>query len=67
MSIYVLPVRQDGRYFMTSVIGSVVDQQKDVSLFLDDTGEPAAQQGDSSRLKNNSTQTWIISFTSSAF
>ena len=38
MSIYVLPVRQDGRYFMTSVIGSVVDQQKDVSLILDETG-----------------------------
>ena len=32
--------------------GSVVDQQKDVSLFLDETGEPAAQQRDSSRLKN---------------
>ena len=31
--------------------GSVIDQQKDVSLFLDETGEPAAQQRDSSRLK----------------
>ena len=31
--------------------GSGVDRQKDVSLFLDETGLPAAQQRDSSRLK----------------
>ena len=36
-------------------LGLVVDQEKDVSLFLDGTGEPAAQQGDSSRLKNKDT------------
>ena len=33
-------------------LGLVVDQEKNVSLFLDGTGEPAAQQRDSSRLKN---------------
>ena len=35
--------------------GSVVDQQKDVSLFLDETGEPALQQQDLSCLKNKDT------------
>ena len=32
--------------------GSDIDQQKDVFLFLDETGEPVAQQRDSSPLKN---------------
>ena len=36
--------------------GLVVGQEKDVSLFLDRTGEPASQQQDSSiRLKNKDT------------
>ena len=35
--------------------GSVVDEQKDMSLFLDKTSEPAAQQWDSSRLKYKDT------------
>ena len=34
------------------VVGSVTDQEKDVS-FLDETDEPAAQQRDSSRLKKD--------------
>ena len=33
-------------------IGGVLDQEKDASLFLDETGLPAAQLRDSSRLKN---------------
>ena len=36
-------------------IGLVVDGEKDVSLFLDETSEPTAQQRDSSRLKNKDT------------
>ena len=35
--------------------GPINDQQKDVSLFLDETGEPAVLQRDSSRLKNKDT------------
>ena len=35
--------------------GLVVGQEKDVSLFLDRTGEPATQQQVSSRLKNKDT------------
>ena len=35
--------------------GPVLDQQKNVSLFLDGTGLPAAQQRDSSRLKSKDT------------
>ena len=35
--------------------GAVVDQQKDVSLFLDETCEPAAEQRDPSHLKNKDT------------
>ena len=38
-----------------SVTGLVVGQEKDVSLFLDRTGEPATQQQVSSRLKNKDT------------
>ena len=34
---------------------SVIVPRKDVSLFLDETGEPAAQQGDSSCLENKDT------------
>ena len=37
------------------VSGLVVGQEKDVSLFLDRTGEPATQQQVSSRLKNKDT------------
>ena len=36
-------------------MGLVVGQKKDVSLFLDRTGEPATQQQVSSRLKNKDT------------
>ena len=36
-------------------LGLVVDQEKDMSLFLDGTGEPATQQRNSSRLKNKDT------------
>ena len=36
----------------TEQIGRVLRQEKDVSLFLDRTGEPATQHRDSSRLKN---------------
>ena len=36
-------------------LGLVVGQEKDVSLFLDRTGEPATQQQVSSRLKNKDT------------
>ena len=39
----------------THVCGLVVGQEKDVSLFLDRTGEPAMQHRDSSRLKNEDT------------
>ena len=35
--------------------GSVFDGEKYVSIFLDETGEAAAQQRDSSRLKNKDT------------
>ena len=35
--------------------GSILDQSKDLSLFLDETGLPAAVQQDSSRLKNKDT------------
>ena len=41
--------------FKREYYGSVVDQQKDVSLFLDKTSEPAVQLRDSSRLKNKDT------------
>ena len=38
--------------FFNQELGTVLDQQKDVSLFLDETCLPASQQRDSSRLKN---------------
>ena len=41
--------------YINLAYGSVVDGEKDVSLFLDETSEPAAQQRDSSRLKNKDT------------
>ena len=40
---------------MTYDIGLVVGQEKDVSYFLDRTGEPTMQHRDSSRLKNKDT------------
>ena len=40
--------------------GSIVDQQKDVSSFLDEKGLHAAQQHDSSRLKNKDTYFLLI-------
>ena len=45
-------------YQLGEVMGSrglVVGCEKDVSLFLDKTGEPATQQRHSSRLKNKDT------------
>ena len=42
-------------YFRNISKGLVVGQEKDVSLFLDRTGEPATQQQVSSRLKNKDT------------
>ena len=35
--------------------GSILNQSKDLSLFLDETGLPAAAQQESSRLKNKDT------------
>ena len=42
-------------FLWASNLGGVLDQQKDVSLFLDETGLPAAPHRDLSRLKNKDT------------
>ena len=44
-----------GFLHITQDFGLVVGQEKDVSLFLDRTGEPATQQQVLSRLKNKDT------------
>ena len=48
-------IRTDAKLRLLTKIdlsGGVLDQEKDASLFLDETGLPAAQLRDSSRLKN---------------
>ena len=48
--------------------GLVVGQEKDVSLFLDRTGEPATRHRDSSRLKNKDTSfSWPTTHPESKF
>ena len=44
-------VRTRRGFLILNHIGGVLRQEKDVSLFLDRTGEPATQHRDSSRLK----------------
>ena len=61
-------------FYQNFFIGSITDQEKDVSIFKDKTGEPAVQQRDSSRIKKghifsliSNQSTYYIAFLKSIF